>query len=131
MKVENAHFKPLEYWLSNTCKNLEDVLDFARCVEDLAFPVIHRWHGIDGSEKLPLPSIEEMLCQEEFDITSPNKNNPKTGWLMAQIPLPYITRYFSKEQFGNFKFTGLLAILSPKKPLRPVPKISIAIPHTV
>ena len=37
MKPENAHFKELDFWRQHECKNLDDVLDFSRCLEDTAF----------------------------------------------------------------------------------------------
>ena len=76
MKPESAHFNPLEYWLKNDCKDLSDVIDISRCLEDLAYPVMRKWHAIDGSEDLPQPSIEEMLKQPEFDLTDYTQENP-------------------------------------------------------
>lgn len=61
MRTENAHFNSLDFWLNNKCKSLPDVLDFARCLEDLAYPVIRNWYSLDGSENRPQPSISEML----------------------------------------------------------------------
>ena len=60
MKPENAHFKPLDFWKNNECKTTDDVLDFSRCLEDTAFPVLTNFCGWDKSENEPLPTAEEM-----------------------------------------------------------------------
>jgi len=105
MKPENAHFKPLDYYRQNECKTLDDVLDFARCLEDMAFPVLCNYYGWDGSEQEPLPSPEKMKSFPLFDPTVKNANNIKTGWMMAELGLPYIAKYFDKKDFGNYGFT--------------------------
>ena len=105
MKPENAHFKPLEYYRSNVCETLEDVLDFARCLEDAAFPVLRRFHGWDGSETQPLPAIETMRSFPVFDPTQRDENSIQTGWMMAELSLPYISKFFDKSEFGNYGFT--------------------------
>ncbi|MCR5484556.1 MAG: hypothetical protein K6F09_03080 [Clostridiales bacterium] len=105
MKPENAHFKPLNYYRENECGDLEDVLDFARCLEDAAFPVLRSFHGWDGSEEEPLPDIEKMKSFPAFDPTQPDKNSIKTGWMMAEMSLPYISKFFDKSEFGNYGFT--------------------------
>lgn len=105
MKPENAHFKPLEFWIDNQCQNLADVLDFARCLENTAFPIISEWYCLDGSEDLPQPSISEMLKCKTYDLTTNNPENPITGWMMAKIPMPYIAKYFSKEDCKEWYFT--------------------------
>ena len=75
MKPENAHFKPLEYYREHLCETLDDVLDFGRCLEDLAFPVLTAYHGWEGSEEQPLPSIESMLSRPVFDPAKKGENN--------------------------------------------------------
>ena len=105
MRPESAHFKPLEYWLEHDCKDLSDVIDISRCLEDLAYPVMRKWHAIDGSEDLPKPSIEEMLKQPEFDLTDYIPENPKTGWFMAELIKPYIAKYFADKDYGEYKFS--------------------------
>ena len=106
MKPENAHFKPLDYYRENECRTLEDVLDFGRCLEDLAFPVLTSYHGWEASEEEPLPSVEKMKSCPLFDPTEKKgANNIKTGWMMAELPLPYISKFFDRKEFGNFGFT--------------------------
>ena len=106
MKPENAHFKPLDYYCRNHCETLEDVLDFGRCLEDLAFPVLTAYHGKDGSENEPLPSIAAMKEQPTFDPTSKKDGHTfRTGWMMHPLPLPYIAKYFAPEAYGNYGFT--------------------------
>ena len=105
MKPENAHFKDLSYWKNEKCNCLSDVLDFARCLEDTACPVIRFYHGWDGSEEEPLPKVETMLGKPVFDATAKSDNAIKTGWMMAKIQLPYITKYFDVSQWGEYAFT--------------------------
>ena len=105
MKSENAHFKPLVYYFENECKTLDDVLDFARSLEDAAFPVLTAFHGWDGSEEQPLPSIQKMKEFFLFDPTRKDPQNIKTGWMMAELSLPYIAKYFDKKEYGNYGFT--------------------------
>ena len=105
MKPENAHFKPLAHYLENDCETLEDVLDFARALEDAACPVLTKYHGWDGSEEEPLPSIEKIREFPLFDPTTKNPSNPKTGWMAAKLDLPYIAKFFDKKDFGNYGFT--------------------------
>lgn len=105
MKPENAHFKPLDYYREHDCKSLEDVLDFGRCLEDMAFPVLTAYHGWDGSEEEPLPSVESMLSRPVFDPAKKGENNIKTGWMMAELGLPYIAKYFDEKEYGNYGFT--------------------------
>lgn len=105
MKPENAHFKPLDHYLKNDCKSLEDVLDFARCLEDTAFPVLRSFNGWDASEEEPLPDAEKMKSFPIFDPTQKGENNITTGWMMAKLALPYISRFFDKSEFGNYGFT--------------------------
>ena len=105
MKPENAHFKPLDYYRENECKTLEDVLDFARGLEDAAFPVLTKYYGWDGSEEQPLPSVEKMKTFPLFDPTTKCETNIKTGWMMAELSLPYISKFFDKKDFGNYGFT--------------------------
>ncbi len=105
MKPENAHFKPLDYYRKNDCGTLDDVLDFARCLEDMAFPVIRGYYGWEASENEPLPKADKMKTFPLFDPTDKNPNNIKTGWMMAELSLPYISKYFDKKDFGNYGFT--------------------------
>ena len=105
MKPENAHFKPLSFYLENECRDLEDVLDFARCLEDTAFPVLRRFHGWDASEEEPLPAIEKMKTFPVFDPTQKDENSIQTGWMMAELPLPYISKFFDKSAYGHYGFT--------------------------
>ena len=105
MKPENAHFKPLAYYREKDCETLDDVLDFGRCLEDLAFPVLTSFHGWDASEEEPLPSPETMKSFPLFDPTKKSEKNIKTGWMMAELTLPYISKYFEKKEFGNYGFT--------------------------
>ena len=105
MKPENAHFKPLAYYRENVCETLEDVLDFARCLEDAAFPVLRSFHGWDGSEEEPLPDPEKMKTFPVFDPTQRDENSIQTGWMMAQLGLPYISRFFDKKDLGSYGFT--------------------------
>ncbi|MBR5619577.1 MAG: hypothetical protein IKW76_07565, partial [Clostridia bacterium] len=105
MKPENAHFRPLDYYREHACETLEDVLDFARCLEDTAFPVLRRFYGWDGSEEEPLPAIEKMKTFPVFDTTQRDENAIRTGWMMAQLSLPYISKYFDKKDFGDYGFT--------------------------
>ena len=105
MKPENAVFKPLDFWKEHKCENLSDVIDFAKCLEDTAFPIIREWHAVNGNEDSPQPTIEEMLSYPCYDLTRSERNNPKTGWFMAPIPKPYISKFFSEKQFGKFSFT--------------------------
>ncbi len=105
MKPENAHFKPLDHYRKNLCSDLDDVLDFARCLEDTAFPVLRNFYGWNGSEEEPLPDIEKMKSFPVFDPTQRDENAIKTGWMMAEISLPYISKYFDKKDFGNYGFT--------------------------
>ena len=105
MKPENAHFKPLEYYRENECTNLDEVLDFGRCLEDLAFPVLTSYYGWDGSEEQPLPSPQSMLTRPTFDPTVKDPANPKTGWMMAKLALPYIAKFFDPKEYGNYGFT--------------------------
>lgn len=105
MKVENAHFKPLDFYRENPCENLDGVLDFARCLEDTAYPVLTRFYGWDGSENESLPSAEEMKKHPVFDPADNNEGNMKTGWMMAKLELPYITKYFDRSQWGEYAFT--------------------------
>ncbi len=105
MKPENAHFRPLSYYRENVCASLEDVLDFARCLEDTAFPVLRRFHGWDGSEEEPLPAVETMKAYPEFDLTQRDENAIQTGWMMAELGLPYISRFFDPKEFGGYGFT--------------------------
>ncbi len=105
MKPENAHFKPLSYYRENECKTTSDVLDFARCLEDTAFPVLTSYYGWDGSEEEPLPSPEKMRSFPLFDPTVKDPKNMKTGWMMADLSLPYISKFFDRKDFGNYGFT--------------------------
>ena len=105
MKPENAHFMPLDYYREHNCETLEDVLDFGRCLEDMAFPVLTAYHGWDGSEEEPLPSVESMLSRPLFDPAKKGENNIKTGWMMAELGLPYIAKYFDEKEYGNYGFT--------------------------
>ena len=105
MRPESAHFKPMEYWLKHDCKDLSDVIDISRCLEDLAYPVMRKWHAIDGSEDLPQPSVADMLKCPEFDLTDYVQENPKTGWFMAELFKPYIARYFDEEDYGEYCFS--------------------------
>lgn len=105
MKVENAHFKPLDFYRVNECKNRIDVLDFARCLEDTAFPVLTEFYGWDASEEESLPTVEKMKTFPVFDPTEKGENNIKTGWMMAELSLPYISKFFEKNQFGEYAFT--------------------------
>ena len=105
MKPENAHFKPLDFYRENECKTLEDVLDFARGLEDAAFPVLRNYYGWDGSEEEPLPSVEKMKSFPIFDPTVKNEKNIKTGWMMAELGLPYISKFFDKKDYGTYGFT--------------------------
>ncbi len=105
MKPENAHFRPLSYYLKNDCRDLDDVLDFARCLEDTAFPVLRRFYGKDGSENEPLPAIEAMKACPVFDPTQRDENAIQTGWMMAELSLPYISKYFDSSSFGSYGFT--------------------------
>ncbi len=110
MKPENAHFKPLDFWKNNRCNSLEGVLDFARCLEDTAFPVIREWYVFEGSEEQPQPLLSDMLSCKKCDLTVNNNENPKTGWFMALMPVPYISKFFNKEDLGEYVFsyyTGL------------------------
>lgn len=104
MKPENAHFRPLDYYRENMCETLEDVLDFARCLEDTAFPVLRRFHGWDRSEEEPLPAIETMQTFPVFDPTQRDENAIQTGWMMAELALPYISRFFDPKEYGNYGF---------------------------
>ncbi len=105
MKPENAHFKPLDFYRENECHTLDDVLDFARCLEDTAFPVLRNYYGWDGSEEQPLPSVESMMEHPLFDPTVKKPENLKTGWMMAPLALPYISKFFDKKEYGNYGFT--------------------------
>ena len=105
MKPENAHFRPLDFYRDNQCENLEDVLDFARGLEDAAFPVLTSYYGWDGSEEEPLPTVEKMKSFPLFNPTEKCATNIKTGWMMAELSLPYISKYFDKKDFGNYGFT--------------------------
>ena len=105
MKPENAHFKPLAFYREHECGTLEDVLDFARCLEDTAFPVLRSFHGWDASEEEPLPAIETMKSFPAFDPTQKDENSIRTGWMMAQLGLPYISRFFDGKDFGSYGFT--------------------------
>ncbi len=105
MKPENAHFRSLDYYRKNECGTLDDVLDFARCLEDTAFPVIRSYYGWEASEKEPLPSVEKMKTFPVFDPTEKHAENIKTGWMMAELSLPYISKYFDEKEFGNYGFT--------------------------
>ena len=105
MKPENAHFKPLDYYRKNDCKTLEDVLDFARGLEDAAFPVLRNYYGWEASENEPLPSAQKMKEQPLFDPTVKCPSNIKTGWMMAELSLPYIAKFFDKKDYGNYAFT--------------------------
>ena len=91
MKPENAHFKNLEFYRENECKNLSHVLDFARCLENTAYPVLKSFYGWDKSEEEPLPSADKMKTFPVFDPTQKGENNIMTGWMMATLGLPYIT----------------------------------------
>ena len=105
MKSENAHFRPLDYYREHECETLEDVLDFGRALEDAAFPVLVNYHGWDGSENEPLPTPEKMLTFPLFDPTKKDPKNVKTGWMMAELSLPYIAKFFDKKDYGNYGFT--------------------------
>ncbi len=105
MKPENAHFKSLDFWYKHKCESLDDVLDFGRCLENTAFPVIKEWYVYDGSENLSKPSAEKMLSFKKCDLTVNNTQNPKTGWFMAEMPVPYIAKYFDKNDLGEFYFS--------------------------
>ncbi|MBQ9369527.1 MAG: alpha-mannosidase [Clostridia bacterium] len=105
MKPENAHFKPLDYYRANDCKTLDDVLDFGRCLEDTAFPVLTAYHGWEGSQDEPLPTMDKWESFPVFDPTAKGENNIKTGWMGAKLGLPYIAKFFDKKQYGNYGFT--------------------------
>ncbi len=105
MKPENAHFKPLDHYREKDCETLEDVLDFARGLEDAAFPVLTSYYGWEGSEDEPLPSVEKMKSFPLFDPTVKNAANMKTGWMMAELRFPYIAAFFDKKELGNYGFT--------------------------
>ena len=105
MKPENARFKPLDYYCENECGSLDDVLDFARCLENTAFPVIRNYYGWEASENEHLPSAEKMKSFPVFDPTENNAGNMKTGWMMAELSLPYISKFFDGKDFGNYGFT--------------------------
>ncbi len=110
MKTENAHFNSLDFWKNNKCSDLEDVLDFSRCLEDTAFPIIKEWYVSDKTEDLPKPTVSDMLLCKKCDLTVFCEDNPKTGWFMAKMPLPYIARFFDKADLGEYDFsyyTGL------------------------
>jgi len=105
MKSENAHFKPLDYYRANDCKTLDDVLDFGRCLEDTAFPVLTAYHGWEGSQDEPLPAMDKWETFPVFDPTAKGENNIKTGWMGAKLGLPYIAKFFDKKEYGNYGFT--------------------------
>ena len=105
MKPENAHFKPLDHYLENDCESLEDVLDFARCLEDTAYPVLRSFYGWDASEEESLPDTEKMKSFPVFDPTQKDDNSIKTGWMMAELGLPYLCRFFDQKDYGSYGFT--------------------------
>ena len=102
MNTTNAHFKKIDYWKQNKCSTLEDVLDLARCLEDICFKVMHNWHVSEEESK---PTLQTMQNSPEYDLTIPNPSlKAKTGWIAAQMPLPLIATMVDSSKWGNWHF---------------------------
>ncbi|NLO38524.1 MAG: alpha-mannosidase [Ruminiclostridium sp.] len=105
MQIANAHFKSLDYWCKNKCTTLEDVKDFARCLENIGFAVMPKWRIWENSEELPKPSYDSMLEFPEYDLTVKNSElTAKSGWIAAELKIPLLAEMVSPEQWGNWKF---------------------------
>jgi alpha-mannosidase len=105
MQIANTHFKPLDYWRQNKCETLEDVKDFARCLENIGFIIMPNWRIWDNSEELPKPSYEKMLEFPEYNLTVKNPDlTAKTGWIAAELKVPLLAEMVSPEKWGNWKF---------------------------
>ncbi len=46
-----------------------------------------------------------MLSMPRYDLTEYDAANPKTGWFMAEMPVPYIAKYYYAAEWGEFRFT--------------------------
>ena len=103
MILKNAQFHPVEYWKKNKVNSLEAALDFARCLEDTAYTVLHQWHVY--GEKESKPTNEEFESSPQYRITEKNDCSALTGWLGTRTKLPWIARFFPQEQWGNWGVT--------------------------
>lgn len=109
MQTINAHFKPIDYWKQNRCFSLEDVLDFARCLENIGFKVMPEWHVLGNSEDRPKPDQATMLQCEEYNLSAEHSAlTDKTGWIAARMPVPLIAEMLAPELWGSwhFEFSG-------------------------
>lgn len=109
MQTINANFKPIDYWKRNKCSSLEDVLDFARCLEDTGFKVMPDWHVLGSDDIIPKPDLETMEKCDKYNLTVTNPSlTDKTGWIAAQMQIPLVAEMLTPEQWGNwhFEFNG-------------------------
>lgn len=105
MRTDNAHFKPLTYWAENECTSLEDVMDFSKCLENIAYRVMPKWHAWGDSEEQPKPSIEKMQACPEYDLTVGDSGmTAQKGWIAAQMDIPVLAEMVPPAQWGKWRF---------------------------
>ena len=108
MDHNNANFKSVAVWQKEMCCNLNDVINKTRCLEDIATPVIRRWHVADSGADAPKPSVNEITEYREYDLLDPNnKPDVMDGWIAARLSLPMIAQYTSCSMGKwEFEFSG-------------------------
>lgn len=104
MNHKNATFKSIDVWRKEECRSLNDVIDKARCLEDIATPIIKCWHVADGGADAEKPSVKEITRFKQYDLLdSGNKPNVMDGWIAAQMRLPMIAQYTNGDM-GDWEF---------------------------
>lgn len=108
MNHNNASFKSIDVWKNETCTNLNDVIDKARCLENITAPIIRQWHVSDKGADAPKPTVEEIKSYRQYDLLdSSNKTDVKEGWIAAKMQLPLIAQYTSCDMGDwEFEFSG-------------------------
>ncbi len=104
MQSNNAYFKNIDYWTQNKVLKINDVLDLARCLEDIGFRCVHSWHFVDGAEGAK-PNLETILKASEYNIIGSNPAlTASTGWVAQQMPLPLIAKMTDSARWGKWHF---------------------------
>ncbi len=105
MQIVNAHFAGISQWKKRMCGSVADVLDKARCLEALAFPVMRCWHVWEGSEDRAKPDRDFMADCPEYDLTKPNPElEARTGWIAAPMAVPPIAHWVTPDSWERWGF---------------------------
>lgn len=105
MQLANTRFKSIDYWKEHKCASLEDVMDFARCLENIGFPVMPNWRVWADSEEESKPSLQKMLECPEYDLTFRNQETgARSGWIAAQMRVPLLAEMVAPEKWGKWQF---------------------------